>query len=98
MIIEEESILPIAMRTDIHQQLLLHQRQDLHSVYTDIENTTVTIEHIVRIQNACNPELPVTLNHADNPMFCLEELTNFLKQAKIDPSTKLEMIWRKTAH
>ena len=59
---------------------------------------TTTINDIVRIQKACKPQLPVPLERDDNPYFRLEELTNFLKQAKIDPRTKLETIWRETAH
>ena len=56
------------------------------------------MDDIVRIQKACKPESPVPLERDDNPHFHLEELRNFLKQGRIDPSTELETIWRKTTH
>ena len=98
MIVKDEFMIPHVIRTEAHRTLLLEQRKDLHAVNTEIENTRVNIDNIVRIQKACKPELPVPLERPDNPYFRLEDLTNFLKQAKIDPSTELETIWRKTAH
>ena len=87
MIVKDQFMIPNVIRTEVHRTLLLEQRKDLHAVYTEIENMRVTMDDIVRIQKACKPELPVPLERPDNPYFCLEELTNFLKQAKIDPST-----------
>ena len=98
MIVKDEFMIPHVIRTEAHRTMLLEQRKDLHSVYTEIENKRVTIDDIVRIQKACKPEIPVPLERPDNPYFRLEELTNFHKHAKIDPSTELETIWRKTTH